>query len=170
MLLRGKGKEVRPAARRRGPGAAWPDPPHVPRPTKASTKKTGRPHPTSYRQYTHMRVGGGRESTMAMVASLSGRTPWPPDRGAHRSKRRPSGVEARSAWRPSRGKRLVTASGQAAPSCPSQGPTPGRPSALRPAASPLFPSGRYAGHPSAPTVRPTHRSSRPGALTASAAG
>lgn len=86
------------------------------------------------------------------------------------SKRRPGGAEARSAWRPTRGKRLVTASGQAAPSCPPHGPPQGRPSALRPAASPLLPSGRYAGHPSAPTVRPTHRSSRPGALTASAAG
>ena len=107
MLLRGKGKEVRPAARRRGPGAAWPDPPHVPRPTKASTKKPGRPHPTSYRQYTHMLVGGGRESPMAMVASLSGRTPWPSDRGEHHARRRPSGEEARSAWRPSRGKRHV---------------------------------------------------------------
>nr|XP_020768262.1 polypeptide N-acetylgalactosaminyltransferase-like 6 [Odocoileus virginianus texanus] len=126
MLLRGKEKEVRPASRRRGPGAAWPDPPHVPRPTKASTKKPGRPHPTSYRQHTHMRVGGGRESAMAMVASLSGRTPRPLDRGAHRSKRRPSGEEARSVWRPSRGKRLVTASGQSSRPTAARVPAPSR--------------------------------------------
>jgi len=155
MLLREKKKEIRPAARRRGPGSAWPDPPHVPRPTKASTEEPGRPHPTSYPQYTHMRVGGGRlcdgDGGIGLRPDSAAAGSWrAPPRSGDRAERRPArrgGRRAESAWSPpaARPRRPVR-------------PTALPKAALRPSARPHLPSSQAAGTPATP---PHRQSARP---------
>ena len=155
MLLRVKEKEIKPAARRRGPGAAWPDPPHVPRPTKASTEEPGRPHPTSYPQYTHMRVGGGRVCNgyggIALRPDSAAAGSWrAPARSGDRAERRPAwrgGRRAESAWSP-------PAARPRRPVRPTALPT----AAFRHSARPHLPSSQAAGTPATP---PHRQSARP---------